>query len=96
MASEDFYFWDSGDLIFRAKVQPRASKDEWLAQPDTGIRIRITAPPVEGQANRHLLRFLSKLFGVKRSAIEVLSGETSRYKRFRVSRPSQLPEIFSK
>ena len=96
MACEPFYHWQDQDLIFQAKVIPRASQNAWLATADQGIRIRIKAPPVDGKANQALIAYLSKLFGVKKSHIEVLSGETGRNKRFKVCQPSQLPEIFSK
>ena len=45
------------------------------------IKIRIKAPPVDGAANEELIRFLAKRFGVPRSAVQLLSGASSRDKR---------------
>jgi uncharacterized protein (TIGR00251 family) len=58
------YVWDGADLILRVRVQPRASRDEWMGLQEDRFRVRITAPPVDGQANAHLREFLAALFGV--------------------------------
>jgi hypothetical protein len=47
---------------------------------DGTIRIRLTAPPIEGKANSALIEFLSKILSVRRSDIEIVAGETSRNK----------------
>ncbi len=57
-----FYQWQGDDLILRVKVQPKASKDELAEILGDQLKVRITAPPVDGKANKHLLAFLSKLF----------------------------------
>ena len=93
-----FYVWDQSDLILYVKVQPKASKDELgeviknETQSDQ-IKIRITAPPVDGKANKHLIGFLSKVFRVAKSQITLLNGETGRSKKLRIKQPDQLPEI---
>jgi len=53
--------------------------------------VRITAPPVEGKANTHLIRFLAKSFGVPRSQVTLLGGDRSRPKRIAIESPSRLP-----
>ena len=58
------------------------------------LKVRITAPPVDGKANQHLIKFLARQFKVRKSQLELISGETSREKRFRISNPEHLPEIF--
>lgn len=52
-------------------------------------KVRITAPPVEGKANAHLLRFLAKSFGVHRSSVSLLSGASSRHKGVRIQNPGK-------
>ena len=81
---------DTGDyLILNIRVVPRASKDEISAvMGGETLKIRIQAPPVEGKANTYLIRFLSKHWNIPRSNIEMLSGETGRNKRIRISRPT--------
>lgn len=85
--------YQNGDLLLRLRIQPRASRDELIWQ-DERLRLRITAPPVDGQANAHLCRFLAKLFGVPRRQVELISGESSRDKRVRIRQPRQLPPDF--
>ncbi|HEX5515202.1 MAG TPA: DUF167 family protein [Gammaproteobacteria bacterium] len=79
-----------GDLLLRLRVQPRASRDELIWQ-DERLRLRITAPPVDGKANTYICNFLAKLFGVARSQVELLSGETGRDKRVRIRQPQKIP-----
>jgi uncharacterized protein (TIGR00251 family) len=47
---------------------------------------------VDGKANAHLLRFLAELFDVSPSSVELISGETGRDKRVRITRPRRLPD----
>ena len=79
-----------GDLLMRLRVQPRASRDELIWQ-DERLRLRITASPVDGKANAYICNYLAKLFGVARSQVELLSGETGRDKRVRIRQPQKIP-----
>ena len=89
----EFYCWQADDLILNVKVQPKASKDEIGSALGDALKIRITAPPVDGKANKHLIAYLAKLFGVAKSNIELLSGDTGRDKRLRIKQPKKLPAI---
>lgn len=63
------------------RVTPRASRDEVVeVLPDQTIKVRLTAPPVEGKANEALVEFLAKVLGVSRSRIEIIAGQTGRDK----------------
>lgn len=63
------------------RVTPRASKNEISGVMQDGtIKIKLTAPPVEGKANQALVEFLSELLGVAQSKIEIVSGSTGRKK----------------
>ena len=62
-------------------VQPRASRTEVVGLHGDAIKIRIKAPPVDGGANRELLRFLAGRLGVSPSAVQLLSGAAGRRKR---------------
>jgi len=70
--------------MFRVRVQPGASKNEIVGVQQDALRIRISAPPVEGKANRALVQFLAKQLGVKPSQVEILSGHTSRIKTIQI------------
>jgi len=88
-----FYQWQNGDLLLNIRVQPKASKDEFAEQLGDVIKIRITAPPIDGKANNHLIAFLGKTFGIARSQIEIISGQNSRIKRLKIKSPKILPEF---
>jgi len=87
-----WYEWDGQNLLLRVKIQPRASKDEWLGVCGEAAKIRLTAPPVEGKANQHLIKFLAKLFNTTKRDIKIVSGETARNKRIQIKAPKTLPK----
>lgn len=63
------------------RVTPRASKNEITEiRSDGTVKVHLTAPPVEGQANEVLLKFLSKILGVSQSRLEIVAGATGRDK----------------
>jgi len=71
---------ERGRVRFPVRVQPRASSDEVAGIHGTALKIRLTAPPVDGAANERLVIFLSSIFAVPRRAIKILAGESSRTK----------------
>jgi uncharacterized protein (TIGR00251 family) len=74
--------------VFQVRVVPRSRRDEVSGVHGDALKVRLTAPPVEGKANRALQKFLAKRLGVAPSAIEILSGHASRSKRICVQRVS--------
>jgi uncharacterized protein len=70
----------SAGIVIRLRVQPRASRDEVTGVIGDAIRVRLTAPPVDGEANEALVRFLASRLEVPRSAVTLLSGLSSRTK----------------
>lgn len=84
--------WDGDDLVLSVKVQPRASRDALVPEPGR-LRVRITAPPVEGAANAHLARLLAREFGVAPSRVALVRGESSRDKVFRIQGPTEIPAV---
>lgn len=74
----------NGELTFRVRVVPRASKTAVAGELDGAVKIRIASPPVDGAANEELIRFLAKLLDVRRSDIEIIGGQTSKSKIVRV------------
>lgn len=61
-------------------VQPRASRTELAGIHEGTLRLRLTAPPVEGEANKECVKFLAKLLDLPKSRVEVLQGHKSRRK----------------
>jgi uncharacterized protein (TIGR00251 family) len=62
-------------------VQPRASKNEIVGVQGEELKVRLTSPPVEGEANRLCVEFFAKRLGIAKSAVELVAGEKSRHKR---------------
>jgi uncharacterized protein (TIGR00251 family) len=89
--SDGWYRWDGDALLLWLQVQPRAHRNEFVAPHGDHFKLRITAPPVEGKANAHLLRFLAKEFGVNRSQVSLESGKSARYKVVRIESPKRRP-----
>ena len=73
-----------GVVSFAVRVQPRASRDEIAGEWQEGLKIRITAPPVDDRANEALRRLLAASLKVPLSAVRIASGERSRSKRVEV------------
>jgi hypothetical protein len=76
---------DGKDLILKVYVQPRAAKNELAGFYQGALRIRLTAPPVEGAANEACRAFLAEKLGVSRSRVKIISGPHSRHKQVRIS-----------
>ncbi|MEP7340108.1 MAG: DUF167 domain-containing protein [Acidobacteriota bacterium] len=74
----------NGSITFATRVQPRASRSEVAGELDGALKVRLAAPPVDGEANEELIRFLAKLFDVPRRQVSLLSGLTSKNKLIRV------------
>ena len=66
--------------LLRVRVQPRASKDEVVGWAGATLRVRVTAAPVDGEANQALLSLLARVFRVSRSAVTLVRGSHARDK----------------
>jgi uncharacterized protein (TIGR00251 family) len=71
-------------LTFTVRIVPRASRSEIAGEYDGALRIRIAAPPVEGAANKELIRLLAKSFKLPQSAVVIVSGVASKSKIVRI------------
>lgn len=79
-------------VIFNAKIQPRSKKNEISVLGGPGdflLKVKLTAPPVDGAANKALVEFLSETLGLKYRDVEIISGKTGRNKLIRASGISQ-------
>ena len=73
------------EMRVSVKAKPGAKTEKIEAQPDGSLLVAVKAPPVDGKANEAIIAALAKHFGVKRSAVELKSGASSRTKQFEVS-----------
>jgi uncharacterized protein len=71
-------------ITFNVRVVPRASRSEIAGEFDGALRVRLTAPPVDGAANRELIRVLAKELKVPQSAVDIIVGSTSKRKTVRI------------
>ena len=87
--------YEGQDLLLRLVLQPKSSRDQFVGMLGDELKIAITAPPVDGKANAHLVKFLSKQFKVAKSAINVEKGLLSRHKLVRICAPKKIPDFFN-
>jgi hypothetical protein len=74
-----------GAIEFRVRVIPRSSRSEIAGEHDGVIKVKLTSPPVDGTANAEIIKLFAKKLGVSKSAVEIVSGETSRTKQLRIT-----------
>ncbi|ELY2622660.1 DUF167 family protein YggU [Cronobacter malonaticus] len=78
-------------LVLRLYIQPKASRDSIIGLHGDELKVAITAPPVDGQANAHLLKYLAKQFRVAKSQVVIEKGELGRHKQVKIIEPQQIP-----
>ncbi|ESS57164.1 hypothetical protein EDP2_907 [Enterobacter cloacae S611] len=78
-------------LVLRLYIQPKASRDAIIGLHGDEVKVAITAPPVDGQANAHLVKFLAKQFRVAKSQVLIEKGELGRHKQIKIVHPQQIP-----
>jgi uncharacterized protein len=66
-------------------VQPRASRAKIGPRHDGRIKIAVTAPPVDGEANAAVIELVARSLGIAKSAVEVIAGASSRRKTLRIA-----------
>ncbi|EOC0055956.1 DUF167 family protein YggU [Cronobacter turicensis] len=78
-------------LVLRLYIQPKASRDSIIGLHGDELKVAITAPPVDGQANAHLVKYLAKQFRVAKSQVVIEKGELGRHKQVKITEPQQIP-----
>ena len=68
-------------MVIKVFVQPRSSKNLIVGPHGDTLKIKLTAPPVAGEANRLCIKFLAKCLGVPKSSMKIISGANSRNKQ---------------
>ena len=74
--------------LLHVRVQPRARSNEVVGWQGDALRVRVTAPPAAGEANRAVTDLLAEALGVAASRIALVRGAASRDKLFRIERLS--------
>lgn len=70
----------SNELIIHIKVEPRSSRSGITGFYGKGLKVKLTSPPVEGKANKELIKLLAKKFGIRKKDVEIIKGEKSKNK----------------
>ena len=77
-----FYKVTKEGISLSVRLQPKSSKNEIVGIYQDALKIKITAPPVEGEANAEAMRFLSKTFNIPKSSVILKQGDKSKNKVF--------------
>jgi uncharacterized protein (TIGR00251 family) len=87
---------DAKGATFRVRVVPRAGRELVGPVVDGVLRIKVTSPPVDGEANEALIALLARTLGLPKRAVQVIAGVGSKQKTIRVvgAAPSQLEKLF--
>jgi len=85
--------WKQQDLQLKILLQPKASQDKVVGLHGDELKVTITAPPIDGKANTHLIKFLAKQFKVSKSQVLIEKGEFNRHKQLLISSPQKIPKI---
>ncbi len=74
----------NGAVSMTVRLVPRASRSEIVGSEGDMVKIRLSAPPVDGKANEALVKFLAEKLNVPRANVEIVTGQTSRRKVVRI------------
>lgn len=70
----------NGGIRFHVKVLPRSSRNQLAGEEGEALKVKLNAPPVDGEANKALISFLADIFKVPKSYVIIVKGETARHK----------------
>ena len=90
MSEAPWWHWEGERLYLQLHVQPGAKRDEIVGPHGDALKLRITAPPVDGKANTHLRKYLAKLCGVNPKSVNLIKGQGTRRKIIVIDSPLQL------
>lgn len=79
---------EGNTVTFWLKIKPRARRCRFLRNSSGELYLELTAPPVEGKANEAAVEFLAESLNVPRRSVELVTGEKSRRKLFRITSAS--------
>ncbi len=80
-------------IILQVKVEPRSSRAQVAGLLGEQLKVKLTSPPVEGAANKQLVEVLAKFFGVKKTAVNILKGQSSKNKVVEIEGLESPPEL---
>ena len=75
---------DETSVIFAVHVVPGAARDEIVGLEGETLKVRVTAPPVKGKANKALVKLLAKTLRLRKNQVHIVTGHKARQKMIRV------------
>ena len=81
-----------GDTLhLKLYIQPKASRDKLIGPHGDEFKVAITAPPIDGKANAHLIQFIAKQCKVAKGQVSISKGEQGRHKQLIINAPKVIP-----
>ena len=91
--SQPFHIRETADgIVFKIFVQPKSSRNMIAGAHGDALKVKLTAPPVDNAANKLCVKYLAKCLKVPKSALEIVSGHTSRTKQLLLRNPDGPPD----
>lgn len=86
----------NGFIIFKCHVQPGAKRNSIIGIYSDSLKISLSAPPIEGKANKELIKYLSKILNISKNSLTLLSGEKNKNKiiQCKISKADFLKRIY--
>ena len=88
MTTEEIFKIKDDGVWMKLRVSPNSSKNQIVPEGEI-IKLKITAQPIEGKANKAVIEYLSKLLKVPKTSIEIIKGETSKDKTIFIKTPDE-------
>ena len=85
------FSWHGDTLMVECQIQPRATGNSFAGVINNRLKIRLQAPPVDGAANKTLIKYLAREFGVASGKVRLLKGEHHRLKTLAIEAPRRFP-----
>jgi uncharacterized protein len=70
--------------VLTVRAVPGSSQSEIVGVVEGALKVRLNSPPVDGAANKELIKLIAKKLRIAKSAVTIVSGEGSRTKRLRI------------
>lgn len=86
---------ENNAISFAVAASPRASKSAIIGVHDKALKIKLAAPPIDGAANKKLIAYFSKMLKITKSNITIISGESSKRKRVRITGVDKATLLFA-
>lgn len=79
------YSFKDAKIILAVLIQANSKKNEIQGFHDNKLKLRIHSPPVDGKANKEIIKFLSQIFAIKKNQLEIIKGHTEKVKLLQIS-----------